>query len=99
MSQKTVYISGAISGEDYTSVLLRFANAEARLRRKGVTPVSPLKNGLAKSAPYEQHMRKDLQMLLGCDAIYMLRGWECSKGATIEKAVAYSCGMEIIFEK
>lgn len=58
-----------------------------------------INNGLPKSAPYGRHMRKDLRMLLDCDAIYMLCGWERSKGATIEKAVAYSCGMEMIFEK
>ena len=32
MNKKKVYISGAISGKDYTAVLLRFAKAKARLR-------------------------------------------------------------------
>ena len=32
MNKKKVYISGAISGNDYTAVLLLFAKAKARLR-------------------------------------------------------------------
>ena len=41
-------------------------------------------------------------MLLGdltrCDAIYMLRGWEQSKGARAEHAVAVWIGLEIIYQ-
>ena len=33
-----------------------------------------------------------------CDAIYMLRGWQDSKGATAEHAVAKWIGLEIIYQ-
>lgn len=40
-----------------------------------------------------------LNHLLICDAIYMLRGWENSKGATAEHAVAKWIGLEIIYQE
>lgn len=36
--------------------------------------------------------------LANCDAIYMLRGWQDSKGATAEHAVAKWIGLEIIYQ-
>lgn len=43
-------------------------------------------------------MRKDIALLLDCDCIYMLRGWELSKGAKLELDVASSCGIKVLFE-
>lgn len=39
-----------------------------------------------------------LNTLLQCTHIYMLRGWENSKGATAEHAVAKWIGLEIIYQ-
>ena len=36
--------------------------------------------------------------LVDCDAIYMLRGWERSKGARAEHAVAVWIGLEIVYQ-
>lgn len=44
------------------------------------------------------YMRTDLLALLSCDLIYLLRGWERSKGAGVEHAVARACGMEVIHQ-
>ena len=35
---------------------------------------------------------------MDCDLIYMLKGWELSKGAKLELDVASSCGIEVLFE-
>lgn len=43
-------------------------------------------------------MRADLRALLDCDAIYMLPGWEQSRGATVEHAVAVACGIPVLEE-
>lgn len=40
-------------------------------------------------------MRTDLRALLDCDVIYLLPGWERSKGAGVELAVAEACGMRV----
>ena len=36
--------------------------------------------------------------LVDCDAIYMLRGWENSKGARAEHAVAVWVGLDIMYQ-
>lgn len=43
-------------------------------------------------------VRDDINMLLDCDCIYMLKGWRNSKGAKAEKAVAEWAGKIIMFE-
>lgn len=40
-------------------------------------------------------MRADLLALLSCDALHLLPGWENSRGACVELAVAQACGMAI----
>lgn len=40
----------------------------------------------------------DMHALVLCDAIYMLKDWKESNGATAEYYFAKACGKEIIFE-
>lgn len=95
---KKVYISGAIAHYDLEERKAAFGNAERFLALKGYEPVNPFKNGLPDEAHWREHMRADIALLLGCDYIYMLRGWELSKGAKLELDVASSCGIEVLFE-
>ena len=41
----------------------------------------------------------DMHSLALCDAIYMLKDWKESKGATAEYYFAKACGKEIMFER
>lgn len=95
---KRVYISGAIAHHDLTERKEAFGSAERFLLLKGFDPVNPFKNGLPDDAHWRKHMRADIALLLGCDCIYMLSGWELSKGAKLELDVASSCGIEVMFE-
>lgn len=47
---------------------------------------------------YEEYLVYDLQMLSKATHIYMLKGWEKSKGALIEKKYAEENGMEVMYE-
>lgn len=96
---RRIYISGPITGIDPEVCRNRFEAAEKRLIARGYTPVNPLKNGLPDDAPYDDHMRRDLEMLAECDAIYMLDGWEKSKGCRIEFNVATVRRISITFER
>ena len=42
---------------------------------------------------------RDVEAIKSCDAIYMLKGWENSKGAKAEKAMAEWLGLEIKYEQ
>lgn len=93
-----IYISGKISGTDITETRKRFAAAAKATKRLGYEPVNPLENGLSEHDSWEAHMLKDIADLLQCKAIYMLQGWQDSKGACIEHYIATKIGMHIMYE-
>lgn len=98
MDKDKVYISGAIALYDMAERKEAFSDAEMRLRGMGFNPVNPFKNGLPDEAPWREHMRADIRLLLDCEYIYMLQCWELSKGAKLELDVASSCGIKVLFE-
>lgn len=98
MDKDKVYISGAIAHYDMNERKEAFTNAEMRLQSMGFNPINPFKNGLPDDAHWREHMRADIRLLLDCEFIYMLQGWELSKGAKLELDVASSCGIKVLFE-
>lgn len=98
LGREKVYISGPIAHYDREERLYMFGNAERVLRVQGYEPVNPFKNGLPADAHWKDHMRADIRMLVECDIIYMLRGWELSKGAKLELDVASSCGLQVLYQ-
>lgn len=98
MKKIKVYISGAIAHHNIEQRKAAFDNAWSNLHEKGYMAFNPFLNGLDDSEPYEAHMRTDISMLLECDAIYMLKGWEKSNGAKLEFNVATSCGLMVMYE-
>lgn len=95
---KKIYISGPISGLPLETVYNNFTNVEVQLLEQGYEPVNPFNNGLPTNATWEEHMRADLRLLLDCDAIYMLEGWEKSRGARIEYALAVDLKLDIQYQ-
>lgn len=95
MSRGKVYISGPITGIDFGN---RFAFSCARnaLELCGYEVVDPSEVKLDDEATWADYMRADLKLLLDCDHIYMLEGWEDSKGARIERELAENLGIEEI---
>ena len=79
-----LYISGRISGRPTKLAQAEFGEAEAKIRKFGLIPVNPMNNGLPADTEWEDQMGQDIAMLLRCDAIYMLPGWQQSEGATLE---------------
>jgi hypothetical protein len=95
-----IYISGPITGT--TDYIERFETAEQRLAtNNGNEVVNPARvnSALPASTTYRQYMDMSLLMLSMCDTIYMLKGWEQSKGAREEFAEAVKSGKKIYFEE
>ena len=90
-----IYISGRITGLPFHIAAGRFAVAARRLSELGHHPVNPIYNGLPRDATWAEHMRADLAALRVCDGVCMLRGWERSHGAQIERHTALKRGMPI----
>ena len=93
-----IYLSGKISGLPFPYVQQRFNNAEALLTELGFEVVNPLNNGLDQEKTWNEHLCKDIEMLLPCDAIYMMDNWVDSTGASIEYDIAMRTGKDVWFE-
>ncbi len=92
----TVYISGKITGTtDYRE---RFALAEKALKADGYKVLNPVKftAKLPEGSPWEEYMKLCVKQLMKADAIYMMKGWRKSKGATLERLIAGAVGIKII---
>ena len=99
------YLSGAITGVKHADKL--FARAEEKLELLGYEVVNPYKFGEHlkkeyakenKVPKYENYMRGDIELLINCDAIYLLENWGTSKGARLEKKIAEVLKMQIMIE-
>ena len=106
-----VYVGGPMTGlKDFN--FPEFFKASDKLRDEGYEPVNPaqhdldegfveLRDGEYVTTPWfnlKSALLWDLQQVAYCDAIYLLNGWENSKGARAEHALAVALGKEILFE-
>jgi len=93
---KKIYISGPISGRSLEEAKDEFSRYAKKIGSMGMNPVNPFYNNVKDDAPWETHMKADLKIMLDCDEVHMLPGWEKSKGAKIELRVAKDMGMTIV---
>lgn len=95
---KRVYISGAITGT--TDYLQRFAKAEEELTQQGYSVINPAKVNaqMPDDTTYEEYMQMSFTMLDMCDYIYMLKGWNTSRGANRELDYALGKDKVIMYE-
>jgi hypothetical protein len=94
-----VYISGKITGTD--DYIKRFEKAENHIKNTGLLYViNPAKVNaqLPHETTYNQYIKMSLCMLEMCNTIYMLKGWEDSKGARLEWEYAKANNYKIIYE-
>lgn len=94
-----VYISGKITGT--TDFMERFGSAEEKLKFMGYAVLNPAhaNSYMPEDTTWEEYMKVSLTLLQMADAIYMLNGWEDSKGARQEYEFALSSlGLKVIFE-
>ena len=70
-----IYIAGKISGLPYDEVRERFNGAEDLLTELGFEVLNPVKNGLDQDTSWNRHLCRDIELLLPCDAIYMMDNW------------------------
>lgn len=100
MDKRTrIYISGGITGiPDYMSI---FEKVEKRLTAQGYAVINPAKinANLPTDTTYEGYMHVSFALIDTADAVYMMKNWQWSRGATREKAYAESKEMNIVYEE
>lgn len=94
-----VYISGPITGKTMSELAGSFEVVADRIRRAGFTPINPFDMahwGLS----WGTYMRIAAEILTSgeVDAVYMLRGWGRSKGATMEHKWAKRLGIPVYYQ-
>jgi nucleoside 2-deoxyribosyltransferase len=91
-----IYLAGPMTGLPDFNFPAFHECAEA-LRASGHTVKNPAEtDGGDTSQPWSYYMRKDIAMLLECEAVAVLPGWERSRGATLEVHVARALGMPVL---
>jgi len=97
---KKIYISGRISGLRPDYYINQFFKAHRQLVLLNypyiVNPLFITRK--IDKTDYSALMVCCIKHLFECNAIYMIEGWENSKGARIEHNIAKEMGMEIIYQ-
>ena len=95
MSKIKVYISAPITGYDLKERRKYFDTIETALNNVGCKAVNPLK-GVSDNISHEAAMRRDIEMLLRCDMVLAMDGWNTSPGCMLEIGVARQCGIFVL---
>lgn len=88
-----LYIAGPISGIPDGN-RPAFAKAALELEESGYTVVNPATLEV-EGWTWAQYLRHDLPLMLKCEGVALLPGWQDSKGASLEYLVASDLGMPI----
>ena len=92
---KRIYIAGPMTGHPEHN-FPAFHSAAGRLHEAGYEVVNPADNfGGRTDLPRSSYLRADVVLLLQCDAMAVLPGWETSLGAKLEYLLARELQMPI----
>jgi hypothetical protein len=102
---KVIYIAGAYRderGEWFVRQNIRTAEAAAQfVWQHGAAALCPHKNtsglGGLPGCPDQVWLEGDKELLRRCDAVWAIKGWRKSKGASGEVELARSSGMRVLF--
>lgn len=103
MEKKIIYIAGQMAGLPNNN-MRAFNDADAVLRSAGWTTINPARFDYVFGDEPSGKMldaccEAERAAIPHCDAIYLLKGWENSKGAKRELAVALQHDLEVIVEE
>ena len=96
MKQKTIYISGPITGIPGAFSAAQFARAERDLRDIGYRKIiNPRFMFAGTGLSYDVIMKHCLDLVCSADVVLLLPGWRNSRGSRMELGAAYARGLPI----
>jgi hypothetical protein len=102
-----VYLSGPITGMPENNRRV-FREVEKQIRKiapREIAVYNPIKlskivdrrfAGTDRKPAWEDYMRFDIAKLVKADCAYFLKGWELSKGASLERYIAVRLGIPCV---
>lgn len=96
---KKCYIAGKIGNLPKEEYEFNFSIAGIEVAQMDMIAISPIDLPHNHGKTWNEHMKEDLIAMLQCQAVYALKNWRLSLGATIEIQLAKSVGIEIIYQK
>ena len=101
-----IYLSGAITARTKRKEQknrARFYEKAAELRSLGHSVYNPCEGALEQAyvqgnASYEEILAYDIFKVMECEAIFLMKSWQNSHGAKLEKAVAENLNKKIMYE-
>ena len=93
-----VYIAGKITGLPKDEIFKKFYESGKTLKKDGHTVMSPAVLALNEGFEHSDYMHICYAMIDVCDAVYMQKDWQDSKGARMELQFAKDWNKWIIYE-
>ncbi|HPP39835.1 MAG TPA: DUF4406 domain-containing protein [Candidatus Kapabacteria bacterium] len=94
-----VYLAGKVTGEDFNAVKAKFAKKQKELEALGYKVINPVTAIDNLNLNWTRAMKRCIDMVPKCDAIYLMADWKKSTGAKIEYLVADKFGLLKLFEE
>jgi len=95
---RSVYISGSISGRNKEDADYHFKAVQKCIENsRDIYVYNPME--FKERDAWEDYMRDGIAALVDSDAILMLAGWERSRGASLERLIAFELKIPIYYEE
>lgn len=92
------YIAGKVTGLEKADIFKKFYESGKLLKKDGHLVMSPAVLALNEGFKHEDYMHICYAMIDVCDAVYMQKDWQQSKGARMELQYAKDWKKQIIYE-
>ena len=93
-----VYIAGKVTGLEKAEIFKKFYESGKQLKEQGYTVMSPAVLALNEGFDHSDYMHICYAMIDVCDAVYMQKDWQQSKGARMELQYAKDSKKQILYE-
>lgn len=94
MPKPRLYVSGPMTGFPDLNYPA-FNRAAEQLRAAGYEVTNPVDKDVPDTAPWLEHMRADIKLMMDCDGVALLPGWQHSRGANVEINLAHGLGLPV----
>ena len=93
-----VYIAGKVTGLENSDIFKKFHESGKQFKKNGHLVMSPAVLVLNGGFEHEDYMHICFAMIDVCDAVYMQKDWQLSKGARMELQYAKNSKKQILYE-